>query len=267
MKSVQFVSLVLATSIALCAANPGEIKSNSVLTANLANQEPHFYCPSGECTFKYSDATGPNGSCEEPRIPRIPGNSNPTLEEFCGYHQTIPASQWDLPYHSSYPLSTSVPNGEMIGCIIGNNLFSAEARLLPGWQGKGYNATTGVFTNLVRMDGIGFEDTTSYPGRFYVDADPEAGFSWKLDYGVQTNIPIIGPLVDTMIDRLLPGRYLRNMGGFEDHYRELAPGIWMGKVYALPYMLSWDLAFGNLTPFKVNVGVPFILFQSCAHTN
>ena len=27
--------------------------------------------------------------------------------------------------------------------------------------------------------------------------------------------------------------------------------------------LSWDLALGNPTPFMINVGVPFILFQSC----
>ena len=53
--------------------------------------------------------------------------------------------------------------------------------------------------------------------------------------------------MDWVIDNLMPGRYIRNMGGFEDHMRELAPGVWMGEVYARPFMLSWDLAFGNLS--------------------
>ena len=130
--------------------------------------------------------------------------------------------------------------------------------MLPGWAGKGYNATTGVFTNLVRLGAL--DDSSAYPGTFYVTQDPEAGFSWKLDYGVDTGL---GPMVDTFVNRMLPGRYIRNMGGFEHAFREVAPGVWMGKVYALPYMLSWDLAFGNPTPFHMNIGTPFILFQSC----
>lgn len=59
--------------------------------------------------------TGPNGECVEPQIPRIPGNENPTMDEFCAYHQSVDAGQWDYPFHHSYPLSTTVPNGEMTG--------------------------------------------------------------------------------------------------------------------------------------------------------
>mmetsp|Transcript_5963 Transcript_5963/g.10937 ORF Transcript_5963/g.10937 Transcript_5963/m.10937 type:complete len:275 (+) Transcript_5963:228-1052(+) len=240
---------------------PGLLSEDSPLYAKLQEATEHFSCEGGTCAFVLSDQTGENGTCVPPEIPRIPGNKNPTMQQFCEYHQHNPASQWDMPFKHSYPLSTTVPNGNLIGCIVGNNLFAQEARLLPGWQGKGYNANTGVFTNLVQLGLL--NDTTSYPGSFYPDWDPVEGVSWKLDYSTQSNIPLIGGVIDYIVDRLMPGRYIRNMGGFEDHMRELAPGVWMGQVYTLPYMLSWDLALGNPTPFMINVGVPFILFQSC----
>jgi len=267
MKQKSLKALSVALAISACAsvgyARPAELSTTSPLYPLMEQAIPHFDCPGGNCQFVLSDRTGPDGSCQEPKIPRIPGNPNPSMEEFCAYHQGNTAEQWNIPFDRAYPLSTAVPNGELIGCIVGNNLFAQEARLLPGWQGKGYNAETGVFTNLVRLGML--NDTSSYPGKFYPDYDPVEGVSWKLDYGVQTNIPIIGGAVDWMIDNLMPGRYIRNMGGFEDHMRELAPGVWMGEVYARPFMLSWDLAFGNLSPFTVNVGVPFIMFQSCGN--
>ena len=98
------------------------------------------------------------------------------MEEFCAYHQSNPAEQWNIPFDRAYPLAATVPNGELIGCIVGNNLCAQESRLLPGWQGKGYNAETGVFTNLVRLGML--NDTSSYPGKFYPDYDPVEGMSW-----------------------------------------------------------------------------------------
>ena len=259
-----FKAMTMAIAMSLCAtlafaARPGQLSKDSPLYPVLQEAAQHFDCPDGNCAFVLSDKTGPNGTCVNPTIPRIPGNPTPTMQEFCEFHQNNPAEQWSYPFKKAYPLSTSVPNGELIGCIVGNNLFAREARLLPGWAGKGYDAETGVFTNLVRLEGLGWNDSSSYPGRFYPDYDPEEGVSWKLDYGVHTGFAA----VDFVVDRLMPGRYIRNMGGFEDHMRELAPGIWMGQVYTLPFMLSWDLAFGNPTPFMMNVGVPFLLFQSC----
>ncbi|QDZ19713.1 hypothetical protein HOP50_03g22300 [Chloropicon primus] len=243
------------------ASAPGVLSESSPLYAQLQQAKDAFACEGGDCVFKLSDQTGPDGTCVTPKMPRIPGNRNPTMEEFCNYHQSNPAEQWEMPFRASQPLSTTVPNGKLVGCIVGNNLFAQEARLLPGWQGKGYNATTGVFTNLVQLGLL--DDPNAYPGKFYPDYDPVDGVSWKLDYSVGSTVPIIGPVYNFVMDRLMPGRYIRNMGGFEDHMRELAPGIWMGQVYALPYMLSWDLALGNPTPFMINVGVPFILFQKC----
>ena len=251
----------LCSSATLASAAPGTLSKTSPLYPALQQAKGAFKCDGDDCVFTLSDQTGPNGECVNPKIPRIPGNANPTMEEFCAFHQSNPAEQWEMPFRSSQPLNPTVPNGKLIGCIVGNNLFAQEARLLPGWQGKGYNATTGVFTNLVELGLL--DDPNAYPGRFYPDYDPVDGVSWKLDYSVNSQIPIIGPVYNFVMDRLMPGRYIRNMGGFEDHMRELAPGVWMGQVYALPYMLSWDLALGNPTPFMINVGVPFILFQSC----
>jgi len=262
--SLTVLAVLAATSaVSVVEASPGTLSKDSPLYPILQQATDSFKCEGNACIFTLSDQTGENGTCVPPKVPRIPGNRSPTVEEFCAYHQSNPAEQWEMPFRAGYPLSTTVPNGKLTGCIIGNNLFAQEARLLPGWQGKGYDANTGVFTNLVRMGLL--DDPNAYPGRFYPDWDPVDGVSWKLDYGVHSNIPLIGGAVDFVMDRLMPGRYIRNMGGFEDHMRELAPGVWMGQVYALPYMLSWDLALGNPTPFMINIGVPFILFQNCEY--
>ena len=84
-----------------------------------------------------------------------------------------------------------------------------------------------------------------------------------LDYSVQTGIPIVGGLVDAVVNNLLPGQYIRNFGGFKDEIREISPGIWLGRVYSLPMSLSRDLSLGNISPFTVYTEVPFLLFQAC----
>ncbi len=72
-----------------------------------------------ECTWVYSDQTGPGGTCEPPKIPPTPLNAAPTIAEFCGYHQTIPPYYWDGVYQNNTLLTSTIPNGPMYGCIIG----------------------------------------------------------------------------------------------------------------------------------------------------
>ena len=107
-----------------------------------------------------------------------------------------------------------------------------------------------------------FADSGAYPGRYYIKHS-EDGISWVLDYSSDSGVPLIGGLIDYVYDRLLPGAYIRNFGGFEDRIREIHPGVWLGRVYALPGMLSWDLSLGNPTPFTIYTGVSFLLFQQC----
>ncbi|QDZ19714.1 hypothetical protein HOP50_03g22310 [Chloropicon primus] len=214
-----------------------------------------------ECNFQYSDQTGPDGTCVPAAAPYIPTNPNPTMMEFCGYHQANPPYHWDGVWHNTTLLSESIPSGAFYGCIVGNNWQSQEARRLPGWMGKAFNANTGGFANLVD---VGFySDNTAYPGRFYPTYSVEGGLSWTLDYQVQTGVPLIGGVLDFAINRLLPGQYIRNFGGFKDEIKEIAPGVWLGRVYSLPMSLSWDLSLGNVSPFTVYTQVPFLLFQAC----
>ena len=53
-----------------------------------------------ECNFVYSDKRGPDGECVPPVIPGYPGNPAPTIEQFCGYHQSIPPNYWDGVYRN-----------------------------------------------------------------------------------------------------------------------------------------------------------------------
>mmetsp|Transcript_6507 Transcript_6507/g.11899 ORF Transcript_6507/g.11899 Transcript_6507/m.11899 type:complete len:151 (-) Transcript_6507:87-539(-) len=149
----------------------------------------------------------------------------------------------------------------MFGCIIGNNWQSNEARRLPGWAGKGFDANSGRFSNLVQV-GL-YSDVGAYPGRFFPTYSQEGGLAWMLDYSVRTGVPLIGGALDFVANNLLPGQYIRNFGGFKDEIREIAPGVWLGRVYSLPMSLSWDLSLGNISPFTVYTQVPFLLFQAC----
>jgi hypothetical protein len=223
-----------------------------------------FECAYGDegCNWVYSDKTGYNGQCVTPQPPPIPGvNANPTIAEYCGYYQTQAQWGWDAVYKNNTLISPTIPNGPMYGCIIGNNWQAGEARRLPGWAGKGFDANTGRFSNLVSVGG--WNDIGAYPGRFYPTYSEEGGVAWTLDYRVQTGVPLIGGVFDFAINNLLPGQYIRNFGGFKDEIREIAPGMWLGRVYSLPMSLSWDLSLGNISPFTVYTEVPFLLFQGC----
>mmetsp|Transcript_1580 Transcript_1580/g.3486 ORF Transcript_1580/g.3486 Transcript_1580/m.3486 type:complete len:313 (+) Transcript_1580:234-1172(+) len=240
----------------------GKLWTGSPLHGALEYSKAGFECGDKKsCNWVYSDQTGPDGTCAVPKLPPIPYNENPTIAEFCGYYQTIPPWHWDFMYRNRTLLSSTVPNGAMYGCIVGSNWQSAEARRLPGWAGKGFDANSGRFSNLVQV--MAYRDTGAYPGRFYPTYSQEGGLAWTLDYSIRSGIPVVGGVVDFVVDRLLPGQYIRNFGGFKDEIKEISRGVWLGRVYALPMMLSWDLSLGNISPFTVYTQVSFLLFQAC----
>lgn len=131
----------------------GKLWTGSPLFAALEIAKAGFECgyEGRDCNWVYSDRTGPNGECVDPKIPPIPGNLNPTIAEFCAFQQTTPVAYWDGVYRNRTLLTETIPNGPMFGCIIGSNWQSNEARRLPGWAGKGFDANSGRFSNLVSV--------------------------------------------------------------------------------------------------------------------
>jgi len=205
----------------------------------------------------YGDTRGPGGTCQPGAVPPIPGNSSPSLEEWCEWATATPLPYWDEMFAAAYPLSPAVPRGEMFGCVVSNSFTAAEARGMPGWAGKKFGGA-GRFTNIVLRGPFLPPDFNAYPGRYYVAPDSgnfgQSGErSWRLDYSANTGIGIL----DALIDRFPIGQYLRNFGDYRDEMREVAPGMWLGKLYALP------LTMRNPSPFTIDARVPFVLFQGC----
>ena len=204
----------------------------------------------------YSDARGAYGTCQPGSVPGIPGNPAPSLEDWCDWAATTSLPQWNEKFLSAYPLSPAVPRGEMYGCVVSNSFTANEARSMPGWAGKNFQGN-GRFTNIVYRGPFLPPDFNAYPGRYYVA--PDSGYqegdkrSWRLDYSVNTGIGIL----DALIDRFPIGQYMRNFGDYRDEMREIAPGMWLGKLYALPFTMR------NPSPFTIDAGVPFVLFQGC----
>ena len=206
---------VLTQQVQEAVSAPGSLWWGSPLYGASHTAKAGFTCgyEGRDCNFVYSDQTGPNGECVAPVIPAYPGNPTPTREEFCAYHMSIPVDYWNGVYHNTSLLSETIPNGPMFGCIIGNNWQANEARRLPGWQGKGFDANSGNFANLVHVGA--WHDVTAYPGRFFPTYSQEGGLAWMLDYSVRTGVPLVGGLLDFAINNVMPGQYIRNFGGFK----------------------------------------------------
>ena len=153
---------VLTQQVQEAVSAPGSLWWGSPLYGASHTAKAGFTCgyEGRDCNFVYSDQTGPNGECVAPVIPAYPGNPTPTREEFCAYHMSIPVDYWNGVYHNTSLLSETIPNGPMFGCIIGNNWQANDARRLPGWQGKGFDANSGNFANLVHVGA--WHDVTAY---------------------------------------------------------------------------------------------------------
>ncbi len=81
--SLTVLAVLAATSaVAVVEASPGTLSKDSPLYPLLQQATDHFKCEGNACIFTLSDQTGENGTCVPPKVPRIPGNTNPTVEEF-----------------------------------------------------------------------------------------------------------------------------------------------------------------------------------------
>ena len=93
--SLTVLAVLAATSaVAVVEASPGTLSKDSPLYPILQQATDSFKCEGNACIFTLSDQTGENGTCVPPKVPRIPGNRSPTVEEFCAYHQSNPAELW-----------------------------------------------------------------------------------------------------------------------------------------------------------------------------
>ena len=115
----------------------------------------------------YSDSTGPDGTCVPAPIPKIPGNDNPTIDEWCAWATRTSVWDWEEPFNTAFPLSDTVPRGDLYGCVVSNSWQAGEARFLPGFMGKTFRGD-GRFSNIVWRGPLLPPDRNAYPGRYYV---------------------------------------------------------------------------------------------------